>query len=317
MSSAFIYSLRQLFAACGELFTDELGRRGVLALASCCRETHASIRPYIEQRYVFRIPRWDHGPFRQYQPRVIRLDFEYPQVKGADSVTRTDRTDRCLPALGHFPLVQEVIFGPRFDAPVDHLPETITRLTFGASFNQPIDRLPAGLTHLKLGYSFDRSSASLPKGLKWLVFGTSYDHPVDCLPPGLMHLDLGECFAQSVDNLPPRVTHLALGQMFDGSLSSLPEGLTHLTLWGLCPSRVRSLPRSLACLEIVHDKHGFAQVAKDAKSIWDVRDHGLVIVRRGQRTTRILFGRRPMTTGDFGKRKRSTEDTDGTNPKRP
>jgi hypothetical protein len=225
MSEAFIYAMRQLFQVRDELFTNELGRRDVLALASCCQETLRLVRPHVERRYVFSISRWVDRRIVVYNPRAILIDLRLD----ADAA-RANCNERALQVLDWFPRAEHVILAGEFNAAIDHLPASLTHLGLSNRFNQPIDRLPLGLAHLTLGNFFDHPVDHLPATLTHLALGVTFREPVDHLPASLTHLRLGCLFNQPIDHLPPGLTHLTLGAHFDQPVEHLPTGLTHLTL---------------------------------------------------------------------------------------
>jgi len=164
--------------------------------------------------------------------------------------------------------ITEILFGEKFNQPVDHiLPEGLRYLKFGDHFDQPVGNLPESLRILEIEGvfdhpvnalpmslldlyldgcdDFDQSVDELPMGLQRLRLGDSFDQPVDDLPTGLQRLQLGDNFDQPVDDLPTGLQRLKLGDSFDQPVDDLPAGLQRLELGDSFDQSVDDLPAGL------------------------------------------------------------------------
>lgn len=108
------------------------------------------------------------------------------------------------------PVLEEIIFGEKFNQCVDNLPISLKRITFGNDFNFPVDNLPNKLIYIKFGHNFN--------------------HIIDELPSSLEHIIFGHEFNQSIDNLPCLITCIQLGVKFEHEISILPYGLKKIIL---------------------------------------------------------------------------------------
>uniref|UniRef100_A0A6C0C794 F-box domain-containing protein n=1 Tax=viral metagenome TaxID=1070528 RepID=A0A6C0C794_9ZZZZ len=103
----------------------------------------------------------------------------------------TSISSDCVP-----PSVRRLIFGTRYNLPIQSLPSFITKIQFGDHFNQPIDNI-------------------LPENLISLKFGLNFNQPIDkCIPSSVTRLIFGEKFHQSIANMSrtnnDNLTHLTI-----------------------------------------------------------------------------------------------------------
>ena len=70
----------------------------------------------------------------------------------------------------------ELNFSLIFNAPVNSLPDGVTRLNFGGAFNQSVNKLPVSVAYVTFRGSFNQA------------FGGDFNQPVDDLPPHLRQI---------------------------------------------------------------------------------------------------------------------------------
>ncbi len=127
--------------------------------------------------------------------------------------------------------ITTLVFGEKFNQPVDNLPNSLKSLTLGYDFNLPVDNLPNGLTNLTFGYKFDLPVDNLPNSLIYLELGRYFKQPVNNLPNTIKVLKLGYWFKDiPINNLPNSIDELVLSDCFNLSIDNLSDNITKLTI---------------------------------------------------------------------------------------
>lgn len=134
---------------------------------------------------------------------------------------------------------KKVVFGDKFNSPVNWLPEGITHLQFGKSFNQSLDNLPGTLKELIIA----------SQEIAWCKF----NKPLDNLPIGLEHLTLRivENYTYPINNLPSTIKTLSfICKDYHHPINNLPEGLEELIIMFFDFINTYHLPSTLKKIDI-------------------------------------------------------------------
>ena len=90
--------------------------------------------------------------------------------------------------------INDIIFGFKYNQPVDNFLPLIITLTFGHNYNQSVNQLPESIKYLKFDYSFNQFVDNLPNSISKLIFGKTFNKPVDNLPNSIRYLQFGELY---------------------------------------------------------------------------------------------------------------------------
>ena len=76
--------------------------------------------------------------------------------------------------------IERIIFGEKFNYPIDNLPNSIIYIRFDwvGEFDQPIYKLPSNLEELYFGSKFNNIICKVPDGFKKILLGTLFDKPI-------------------------------------------------------------------------------------------------------------------------------------------
>lgn len=159
-----------------------------------------------------------------------------------------------------------LIFGSKFNQPIDNLPSSLMHLEFSCSFNQPINKLPTSLKFLRFIESFNQP-INLPPGLTHLTFDCRFDRPV-ILPDGLEYLCISnDDNSDTLDNLPSSITELELGYYIKSELNNLPNGIKKIKFFESCQydKELNCLPDSVEIIEL--DRHYSKPILNKPKNL--------------------------------------------------
>eukprot|EP00026_Physarum_polycephalum_P005006 Phypoly_transcript_05032.p1 GENE.Phypoly_transcript_05032~~Phypoly_transcript_05032.p1 ORF type:complete len:314 (-),score=60.25 Phypoly_transcript_05032:122-1063(-) len=219
----------------------------------------------LEQNFIFRIPKGRQ--INYFVPQCVRVTSasSIPTKSVLKKLGFAPEKNQQLKNIHKFTSLTHLVFGYRFNHPVDNLPFSITHLTLGDDFVQPVDHLPPSLLSLTFGARFDRPVPLLPSSLTSLTFGNGFNQivsypppssppvptsPDSFLPPSLTSLTFGKFYNQPIESLPPFLTFLTFGDKFDAQIQEFPPNLTELKFGMNFDQPLPALPTSLLKLQL-------------------------------------------------------------------
>lgn len=126
--------------------------------------------------------------------------------------------------LGKCCKLRHLVFGHRFDKPVDFLPSSLQSIIFGYSFNHQLNNLPQ-IRALKLGFCFNKSLDLLPHSLIHLELLFHYPYPIGHTFPS-PYLSIKRNL--SLENLPKNLETLIITYLKGIKMHNLPRTITKL-----------------------------------------------------------------------------------------
>lgn len=127
---------------------------------------------YIQQHYIFNYEKSKDQRrqcaylplFVKYHPRILIID-DY--IRSLPSTIKIIKFGNCFNN-NVDNLLEEIVFGTKFNSTVNHLPHSIKRLTFDTLFNQAVDNLPNLLEEIVFGSKSGQSTQVVAKNNIWI-----------------------------------------------------------------------------------------------------------------------------------------------------
>ena len=131
--------------------------------------------------------------------------------------------------LSKYTHITKLEFYSDFNHCVDNmLPPNITHLIFGWKFNKPVNNLPNNIIELVFGFNFNQSVNNLPQTIKILKFIGHFNQSIDNLPQSLEILHLNSSFNKSIYNLPNTLLEIHLDTILfcdNYNINMLPDSI--------------------------------------------------------------------------------------------